>query len=115
MEKYFVKRKERSFIRKKDSFIFKKIYSTLRLSLPQLKTGFCSKIDLGKNRKKIILEGLGGNYFFVHDLRNLQNSKIYFFFEVFVSTTEYLLYVYLIKRALLPLQCSTFSSVECCR
>lgn len=78
MENYFVKRKERSFIRKKDSFIFKK-YSTLRLSLPQPKTGFCSKIDLGKNRKKIILEGLGGNYFFVHDLRNLQNSKIYCF------------------------------------
>ena len=71
MEKYFVKRKERSFIRKKDSFIFKKIFN--------FKTGFCSKIDLGNNRKKLILEGLGGNYFFVHDLRNLQNSKFIVF------------------------------------
>ena len=55
-------------------------------------TGFSKKLIRERIKKIFHIDGdLDGNCFYVNDLRNLQNSKMYCFLGVFVPTTEYLL------------------------
>ena len=93
MEKIFCIREKNEFYEEKMVSAPSKKSPTLRLSsLRTLWQDYVQKLTRERIKNIFHIDGdLDGNCFYVNDLRNLQNSKMYCFWGVFVPTTEYLL------------------------